>query len=361
MNHTALHSSHLKLGAKMMAFAGWHMPFSYKNPSEEHLNVRKYGGLFDVSHMGEIRVTGPNSLSFLESLVPSAVYNLSEGESQYSFLCNEQGKLLDDLIIYCLKKGRDYLLCVNASKVNQDRKWLESYALQQKDVQIQDQSDLWGMIAVQGPAAIELCKDVFSGIDFGSVKKFNFVFQNECLFSRTGYTGEDGFEIYIPWEKSSFYWNLLVKKGSQLCILPVGLGARDTLRLEMAYLLSGQDFNETHTPLEAGLYKFMKNPKNYVGKRFIELQKKQRIQRQITGFILEEPIGIPRAGYPLLSKTGETIGVVTSGAKSPSLEKMIGLAYIKGQETDCFLKLRGSKVKVHLVSGPFLKRRLKDE
>ena len=355
MSKTALHESHLKLGAKMISFAGWKMPFSYSNPREEHLNVRKHGGLFDVSHMGEIRIQGKDSLVFLESLVPSAVQSLVANKAQYSFLCNEEGRLLDDLIIYCLTKGEDYLLCVNSATKDKDKQWLESHA-KNLNVEVKDESAFWGMIAVQGPKSIDLCQKIFPFIDFYSIKKFHFIFQDGYIFSRTGYTGEEGFEIYIPWNQCASCWENLLEKGSSFSILPVGLGARDTLRLEMAYLLSGQDFNEAYTPLEAGLSWVMKNPKNYTGKDKLLKQSKKDIEKRLKGFIMEEALGVPRKGYSVLSKTGEIIGSVTSGAKSPSLEKMIGLAYIKEQEKSCFLDIRGSKVRASIVSGPFLKK-----
>ncbi len=352
---TPLYESHMKLKAKMISFAGWQMPFSYSNPRKEHLNVRKHGGLFDVSHMGEIRVKGKDSLVFLESLIPSPIQSLFEGGAQYSFFCNEEGQLIDDLILYCFERGENYLLCVNAATKDKDKQWLESH-IKDQDVEIQDESSFWGMIAVQGPKSIELCQKVFPSIDFFSIKRFHFHFQDGCIFSRTGYTGEEGFEIYIPWNQCTKYWNFFLERGSFFSILPIGLGARDTLRLEMAYLLSGQDFDETYNPLEAGLDWVMKNPKNYVGKEKILEQSKKDIPKRLKGFIMEESLGVPRKGYSVLSKTGETIGRVTSGAKSPSLEKMIGLAYIKGQETSCFLDIRGSKVKARIVEGPFLKK-----
>ena len=358
MNKTALYESHIQLGAKMISFAGWKMPFSYSSPKEEHLNVRKHGGLFDVSHMGEIRIKGKDSLAFLETLVPSDVQSLTQGKAQYSVFCNEKGGLIDDLIIYCFAKSEDYLLCVNASTKDKDKQWLESHRNHQ-EVEIQDESSSWGMIAVQGPTSIKLCQEVFPSIDFYSIKKFHFEFQEGCIFSRTGYTGEEGFEIYIPWQQCADDWKRFLKKSSDFSILPIGLGARDTLRLEMAYLLSGQDFDESYSLLESGLSWVMKNPKSYIGKEALLKQKEgsqNDIQQRLKGFIMEEPLGVPRKGCPILSETGVSIGKVTSGAKSPSLEKMIGLAYIKSQEKNCLVDIRGSKVKAHIVSRPILKK-----
>ena len=249
---------------------------------------------------------------------------------------------------------------MNAATKDKDKQWLESH-IQNQEVEIRDESASWGMIAVQGPASIELCKKVFPAVDFSSIKKFCFAFQEACIFSRTGYTGEEGFEIYTPWEQSESIWKKLLEQGSSFSVAPVGLGARDTLRLEMAYLLSGQDFDESKSPLEAGLAWMMKNPKSYVGKEILLEQQKKDIQQKLKGFIMEESLGVPRKGYSVLSESGETIGVVTSGAKSPSLEKMIGLAYIRGQGASCVLDIRGSKVKACVVSGPFLKKENKNE
>ncbi|MGI9549295.1 MAG: glycine cleavage system aminomethyltransferase GcvT [Bdellovibrionales bacterium] len=353
MNHTALYESHLNLGAKMVAFAGWKMPFSYTNPTKEHLNVRSHGGLFDVSHMGEIRIRGPQSLDFLAALLPSSIQSLEEGRSQYSFLCTEQGYLIDDLIVYCFKKEEDYLLCVNAATKDKDFNFLKSH-LKNQDLEMSDESSSWGMIAVQGPKSLLLCEEVFPDIKFSSIKKFHFASQNSIIFSRTGYTGEEGFEIYIPWNQSESVWKAFLEKAQAFSIQPTGLGARDTLRLEMAYLLSGQDFDESRNPLEAGLSWVMKNPKNYVGKQALLNQKKRG--ESLKAFIMKEALGVPRKGYSVVSSSGKVIGKVTSGAKSPSLEKMIGLAYIKEQDEDCFLEIRESKAEIEIVSGPFLKK-----
>ena len=353
MSHkTPLFQSHKDLKARFIDFAGWRLPFSYSSPGEEHLNTRKFGGLFDVSHMGEIRIKGKGSLSFLQNLIPTDIQNLKTGQARYSVFCNREGGLIDDLIIYTFSPGEDYLLCVNAATREKDRLWLQSFSAS-ADVSITDESSEWGMVAVQGPQAIDLCKAVFSKKDLESLKRFHFTWIEGILVSRTGYTGEEGVELYIPWEKALEVWEALVKQGRDFSIKPVGLGARNTLRLEMAYLLSGQDFDESRTPLEAGLSWLMTNKGEYVGKKGL---KQTPFSEKLFGFIVEEPSGIPRTGYAVLSGSGESVGIVTSGAQSPSLEKMIGLAYIKEEVEDCFVNIHGASAKITRVSGPFLKK-----
>ena len=202
MKKSPFFDSHKREGARFIPFAGWQMPFSYKSPALEHLQVRKTGGLFDVSHMGQIRIKGRDSLSFLKRLLPTDPQSLSEGQALYSVLCSETGGLIDDLILYSCSKN-NYLLCVNASAKDKDLKWIRSQ-LQKEDVLVQDESDRWAMIAAQGPQSLDLCKAVFPSVDFHKISKFRFLEgDNSCLFSRTGYTGEDGLEIYIPWSKSA--------------------------------------------------------------------------------------------------------------------------------------------------------------
>ena len=352
MSHkTPLFQSHKNLKARIIDFAGWHLPFCYTSPGEEHLNTRKSGGLFDVSHMGEFRVKGKESLSFLQKLIPTDIQNLNTGQARYSVLCNKEGGLIDDLIIYALSQGEEYLLCVNAATKEKDWLWINSFS-STCDVTVTDESAEWGMVAVQGPQAVALCEKVFSKTDIQSLKRFHFTWIENILVSRTGYTGEEGVELYIPLDKTLAVWENLVKQGRDFSVQPVGLGARNTLRLEMAYLLSGQDFNESRTPLEAGLSWLITNKGDYVGKKELE---KSSVSEKLSGFIVEDPSGIPRTGHPVLSGQGEPVGVVTSGAQSPSLEKMIGLAYIKEEAEDCFVNVHGSSSQITRVSGPFLK------
>ncbi|MCY4321242.1 MAG: glycine cleavage system aminomethyltransferase GcvT [Bdellovibrionaceae bacterium] len=354
MKKTILFESHKIQKAKFISFAGWQMPFSYSSPAQEHYHVRKTGGIFDVSHMGQIRIKGKDSRIFLEKLLPSNLENLYPGKAIYSVLCLHTGGLIDDLILYSYS-AEDYLLCVNSAFKDKDLEWIKSQH-KKENLWIQDESEKWGLIAIQGPCCFKFCEKIFPTVKFNKIKKFHFIEQDSCLFARTGYTGEDGFEVYIPREKALPIWNKMIIEGREFSILPIGLGARDTLRLEMAYLLSGQDFDESKTPLQAGISWLLKNPKNYIGKDAILKQKEQGDYSKLQAFVMEEAISVPRTGYAVYSETGKKIGEVTSGAKSPSLDKMIGLAYIKGNNENCWIDIRGSKMKANIVSKPFLKR-----
>ena len=350
---TPLFLSHKAKGARFISFAGWQMPFSYTNPKAEHLQTRHTGGLFDVSHMGQIRIKGQNSFPFLERLLPSSLKSLEGGQALYSVLCLENGGLIDDLILYAFSK-KDCLLCVNAGTKDKDLNWIKSQ-LKKENVSIQDESDDWALIAVQGPRSFELCSAVFPSIK--KIPRFHFIEREGCLFARTGYTGEKGFEIYIPSSQADLFWERFLKKGRDFSIGPVGLGARDTLRLEMAYLLSGQDFDETKSPLQAGLSWLINSEADYVGRLALFKQKKEGNNLKLKGFIVEEPSGVPRKGCLLYSKNGNLVGEVTSGAKSPSLEKMIGLAYIQKGIEEFYVDIRGSQARACLAPTPFLKQK----
>ena len=355
MKKTPLFESHKKQGARFIPFAGWQMPFSYQSPTLEHLQVRKTGGLFDVSHMGQIRIRGKDSLSLLEKLLPSPLKNLNEGQALYSVLCSHTGGLIDDLILYVCSK-QNYLLCVNASSKDKDLNWIKSQ-ITKEEAHVQDESDQWALFAVQGPRSFDLCETVFPSVSFQKIPRFRFVEgEQSCFFSRTGYTGEEGFEIYTLWNNAPTLWDQLLKEGEAFSISPIGLGARDTLRLEMAYLLSGQDFDESKSPLQAGLSRLIKSEEDYIGRQALLKQKAEGNYSKLKGFILEELSAVPRKGYSLYSEKGELVGAVTSGAKSPSLEKMIGLAYVKGELEKCYLDIRGSKTKAHITPTPFLKK-----
>ena len=218
MKKTPLFESHKKQGAKFISFAGWHMPFCYTNPSQEHLQTRQTGGLFDVSHMGQIRIKGPGSLAFLERLLPSNLKNLSAGKAIYSVLCLPTGGMIDDLIVYCLSKD-NYLLCVNSAYKDKDLKWILSQKTNEK-LLVQDESDKWALIAVQGPHSFKLCQKLFPAIDFTQIKRFSFIEEDSCLLARTGYTGEEGFELYIPWERGLALWEKMIIEGKELSISP---------------------------------------------------------------------------------------------------------------------------------------------
>ena len=337
----------------MKAFSGWKLPLEFSSAREEHLNVRKACGVFDVSHMGEIQVQGERALDFLSFILTNKADKIKEGECQYTLMCAENGGILDDMILYCLKKPSDYLLCVNAANTEKIFKWMN----QKNDtgVLIKDVSCDWGQVAVQGPSSPVVMKKVFEPFDFSQIKRFcfkSFMFCGKSLMvSRTGYTGEDGFEILSPWESTAPLWEILLEKGG----LPSGLLARDTLRLEMKYPLYGQDMNEETLPQEMGLLWACKNPSSFIGKNFIHTLS----EYQWTAFEMLEKSGVPRPGSLIFSLEGRLIGKVTSGAFSPSLNKMIGLSRVKTKALNkeaCFrVEIHSQKLKAQKVSAPFVK------
>lgn len=356
MKTSPLFPSHQDQGAKFINFAGWNMPFSYGNPKAEHLQVRERAGIFDVSHMGQIRISGPDSLMFLEYLLVSNVTQLSAGQAMYSVLCQHDAGLIDDVILYAFSKT-DYFLCVNAGTKDQVLQWILKQKTQQ-DIQICDESDQWALIAVQGPQAINLCEKIFPKIAFASIPRFHFIQNSNILFSRTGYTGEQGFEIYIPKTQALLIWEKFLNQGKQMSIGPIGLGARDTLRLEMAYLLSGQDFDNSKSPLQVGLSWLLNNPKEHIGRQAILKQKTLATWPKLQAFIIQEPSPVPRKSYALYSdKTCKTqVGTVTSGAKSPSLNKMLALAFVDASYQELYLEHKGLVAKALASKIPFLKK-----
>lgn len=355
---TPLKEEHEKLGAKMVDFAGWYMPVEYRGLRQEHLNTRENAGLFDVSHMGEIRVKGPNALATLQWLTSNDVAKLGPGQAQYSLLPNESGGLVDDIIVYCVKPNDDYLVCVNASNTDKDFAWFEKH---NKGAQITNESPEWGQIAVQGPKAMALTARIF-GDRATDIAPFQFAeldFKGtKCLVARTGYTGEDGVEVFVPAAQTVALWRELLGQGKDLQAEPVGLGARDTLRTEMKYSLYGHEIDDTTNPYGAGLGWVVKpDAKDFVGKAAMLERKKQGLARKLIGFVMTER-GIPRAGYSLFSFDNQEIGKVTSGTVSPSLNDNIGIGYVdqKFSEigTQILVDIRGRKVQARVVKTPFV-------
>lgn len=356
---TPLAQAHEKLGAKMVDFAGWWMPVTYKGLKEEHANVRQNVGLFDVSHMGEIRFKGPNALSTLEWLTTNNVSKLQKGQAQYSLLPNFEGGLVDDIIVYCLEPNADYLVCVNASNKDKDHQWMVK---NNKGAEITDESAQWGQIAVQGPKAMELLKRVL-GAEADSLKSFEVkAFEKwggQLLFARTGYTGEQGGEIFVPAALTEKLWFELLEKGADLGVQPIGLGARDTLRTEMKYSLYGHEIDDTTNPYEAGLGWVVKPAaKDFIGKAPMMAVKEQGLKRQLIGLVLTDK-GIPRQGYRVLSPDGQEIGVVTSGTLSPSTDKAIGIAYVAAPYvalgSALLVDIRGRSAAAQVCETPFYK------
>jgi aminomethyltransferase len=357
MRQTALHEEHVKLNARMVDFTGWHMPVQYEGVIEEHLNVRENVGLFDVSHMGEIFVRGPKALEDLQWLTSNDVAKLNNGEAQYSLLLNPTGGVVDDIIVYCIKREENYLVCVNASNAEKDFTWMKQNS---KGSVIENESDIWSQVAIQGPKALELTSRIL-GAEVKDIKYFQFRAMvrggKTWYVAHTGYTGEDGFEVFLPNEDAVGFWRALMELGQDLKVKPVGLGARDTLRTEMKYTLYGNEINDKTSALEAGLgwvVKFSKG--NFIGKSALESQKGSLESRLVAFRMIDK--GIPRHGYPLISFDNIQIGEVTSGTMSPSLREPIGIGYVKKEWADLgkefFVQIRGRVAKAHVVKPPFV-------
>ena len=357
---TPLVDEHVKLGAKMVDFAGWWMPIQYKGLREEHTCVRTNVGLFDVSHMGEIRFKGPKALTSLEWLTTNEVAKLNAGEAQYSLLPNDQGGLVDDIYVYCLEKNADYLVCVNASNKDKDFAWMQKH---NRGADVTDESSKWGQIAVQGPKAPQLLEELFKkpAKDWKHNTCYTSTFEGaKVIVAHTGYTGEIGGEIFVEAGKTVALWNALLSHGKKYGVEPIGLGARDTLRTEMKYSLYGHEINDTLNPLESGLGWAMRPAvKDFMGKSKIMAVKEKGLQKSLIGFKMVEK-GIPRQGYCLLSLDGKEIGIVTSGTHSPTLDEPIGIAYLAtpyvAVGSEFAVDIRGRKVKAKVCKTPFVSR-----
>lgn len=359
---TPLKNEHIRLGAKMVDFAGWYMPVEYDGIRAEHNHVRHQVGLFDVSHMGEIRVRGEKALETLQWLTSNDVSQIGNGKAQYGLLTNEQGGVVDDLIIYCIEKNKDYLVCVNASNTEKDWAWFNKH---NRGAELKNESADWGQIAVQGPRAVSLVTKIF-GVEVQAIAGFHFAakpFQGKiCYLARTGYTGEDGFEIFVPKDKTVGLWQELLEQGKEYEARPIGLGARDTLRTEMKYSLYGQEIDETTSPYEAGLGWAVKpNAKDFIGRNKMLESKSAGLKKQLVGFKMIEK-GIARHDYKVLSIDNQEIGKVTSGTLSPTLNENIGIAYVtvdfaKVGQLIC-VDIRGRSVKAQVVETPFVQTAL---
>lgn len=358
LKKTPLVDEHIRLGAKMVDFEGWYMPVQYTGLKEEHLNVRKNVGLFDVSHMGEIRVKGPKALETLEWLTTNDVSKLNPNEAQYSLLPNDTGGLVDDIYVYCLEKNQDYLVCVNASNTGKDWAWFQK---NNRGADMTNESDRWGQIAVQGPKAPALIEKV-TGLKATEMKRNQVArgkFGNaEIILASTGYTGERGGEIFIEAGGTVALWKALLDQGSELGVQPIGLGARDTLRTEMKFSLYGHEINDTTNPYESGLGWVMKPAKkDFMGKNLIVGVKEKGLQKALVGFKMLEK-GIPRQGYSLLAPDGSKMGHVTSGTLSPCLDYGIGIGSIAASYasvgTQILVDIRGRQFKAEVCPTPFV-------
>ncbi|MEM0939945.1 MAG: glycine cleavage system aminomethyltransferase GcvT [Bacteroidota bacterium] len=353
-----LNDLHESLGAKMVSFAGFNMPVRYSSDKEEHLTVRKGVGVFDVSHMGEFMIGGPHALELIQWISSNDASKLSTGQAQYSCLPNVTGGIVDDLLIYKLD-DEEYMLVVNASNIEKDWKWIVSQ--NRWDAEMENISDDIVLLAVQGPKSVETLQKL-TDVNLSDVAFYTFVkdelARKEMIISATGYTGSGGFELYIKKDDAEEVWNQIFEAGAEFGIKPIGLGARDTLRLEKGFCLYGNDITDATSPLEAGLGWVTKFTKNFVYSEQLQNQKEKGVEKKLIGFEMIDR-GIPRQGYDIKNAGGDKIGEVTSGTMSPSLNKGIGMGYIKKEfslfKSEVYINIRGKNLKAQLVKPPFVK------
>ncbi len=363
MKKTPFTDIHIALGAKMHEFAGYNMPIEYSGIIDEHMTVCKGVGVFDVSHMGEIWVKGPRALPFLQRMLSNDVATLEIGKAQYTAIINDQGGIVDDIIIYHYEPYK-YMLVVNASNIEKDWKWLTDHNEELAD--LENSSDTIAQLAIQGPKALATLQKL-TKIDLTMIPYYSFVIGSlkgsgldSVIISNTGYTGAGGFELYFYPEYGEDIWNAIFEAGEEFGIKPIGLGARDTLRLEMGFCLYGNDLDDTTTPIEAGLgwiTKFTEG-KNFTAREILEKQKQEGVNRKLCGFKMQEK-GIPRHGYDIVNENNEKIGTVTSGTMSPTCKIGVGLGYVKPEYaklgTPIFIKVREKNLKAEVVKPPFRK------
>lgn len=362
MKRTPLYERHVKSGAKIVPFAGWQMPLSYTGVTDEHQSVRTAAGLFDISHMGRFELSGKGAEAYLERLTPGPVHKMQRGSAQYSMLLNETGGILDDIYLY--KRGVDkFFVIVNAANLDKDFKWMTSHL--PAGVDLKDVSGETALLALQGPKSWEVLAQI---IPFGKteIALRNFI-ETELvpargakgIIARTGYTGEKGYELVVPAEAAETVWNALLEAGKVERIKPVGLGARDTLRLEMGYPLYGHDMDEKTTPIEADLERFIDFEKDFIGKEALIGQREKGAQRKLIGFELLTG-GVPREGHTIYSDQ-KIIGKVASGNFSPSLRKGIGMGYVDPRYSEIgseiLIDIRGNATPAIIVKRPFYKKK----
>jgi aminomethyltransferase len=357
MKSVALNDTHIALGAKMVPFAGFNMPVQYSGINIEHETVRNGVGVFDVSHMGEFILKGEGALDLIQSVCSNDASVLFDGKVQYSCLPNENGGIVDDLLVYRIDE-KTYMLVVNASNIDKDWDWISKY--NKGAVEMKNISDQTSLLAVQGPKATEALQSLtdvnLAEMDYYTFKKGVFAGIENVLISATGYTGAGGFELYFDKKDSEHIWNEVFKAGGHLGIKPIGLAARDTLRLEMGFCLYGNDIDDSTSPIEAGLGWITKFTKRFVNSENLAAQKENGVERKLVGFEMIER-GIPRHDYEIVDSAGNVIGKVTSGTQSPSLQKGIGMGYVKTSfaklGTDIYIKIRDNKVLARVVKMPF--------
>ncbi len=361
MKNTPFTHKHLELGAKMAEFAGYNMPISYSGINDEHLAVRNNAGIFDVSHMGEFILKGPGALDLIQRVTSNDASKLNNGQAQYSCFPNESGGIVDDLLVYCIQEKQVYMLVVNAANIEKDWNWISHFNT--GGVSMEDISPRTCLLAVQGPNATRILQPLTT-MDLMNLKYYHFVKGvfagvENVLISATGYTGAGGVEIYFEDKNDAAdkIWEAIFAAGKPLGLKPAGLAARDTLRLEMGYCLYGNDIDDSTSPLEAGLGWITRFSKPFVGRERIEEKKKSGIQKKLVGFEMLER-GIPRHGYEIKDYSGMQIGEVTSGTQSPSLNKAIGMGYVREAFTftdaKIYIKVRDKLLQARVVKLPFL-------
>ena len=358
IKYVPLNHIHEKLGGKMVPFAGYNMPVRYSSDIEEHMTVRNGVGVFDVSHMGEFTLKGPNALDLIQRVTSNDASKLVDGQAQYSCLPNETGGIVDDLIVYKIKDN-DYLLVVNASNIDKDWNWISKFNT--KGVDMKNISDNICLFAVQGPKAVGVLQKL-TKTDLAAVKYYHFAIGEfagvkDVVMSNTGYTGAGGFEIYVDKAYAEKVWNAIFEAGRDENIKPIGLGARDTLRLEMGFCLYGNDIDDTTSPLEGGLGWITKFTKDFTNSGNIKKQKETGVTKKLVGFKMIDK-GIPRHDYPIKDSSGNVIGKVTSGTQSPMLGIGIGLGYVSTPNanvgTEIFIEVRGKGLKAVVSKMPLV-------
>ncbi|MCW3115870.1 MAG: Aminomethyltransferase [Segetibacter sp.] len=361
MKNTPFTEKHKAMGAKMAEFAGYNMPISYSGINDEHATVRNNAGVFDVSHMGEFILKGENALDLIQRVTTNDASKLTAGQAQYSCFTNENGGIVDDLIIYCIEENKVYMIVVNASNIEKDWSWLSKFNT--KNVEMHNVSEKTCLLAIQGPNATKilqpLCEADIMNLKYYTFVKGKFAGVDNVLVSATGYTGSGGVEIYFEDkdDNADKIWNAIFEAGKPRGLKPVGLGARDTLRLEMGYCLYGMDIDDTTTPLEGGLGWITKFTKDFTAREILEKQKAEGITRKLVGFEMVDK-GIPRHGYEITDESGNKIGEVTSGTQGPSLGKAIGMGYVAKErgsvDSRIFVKVREKQLEARVVKMPFV-------
>ena len=359
MKNTPLTQKHIDLGAKMAEFAGYNMPISYSGINQEHMVVREKVGMFDVSHMGEFMITGNGAMELVQKATSNDVAKLTPGKIQYSCLPNKDGGIVDDLLVYMIAEN-EYMLVVNASNIEKDWNWISG--LNDTGAQMENISDTICLLAVQGPKAIEALQSLtpidLKNMVYYTMDKGTFAGIDNVIVSATGYTGSGGFEIYASKENAAELWDAIMKAGADFGIEPVGLGARDTLRLEMGFCLYGNDIDDTTSPLEAGLGWITKLDTDFTNVDYLRNQKAEGLKKRLVAFEMIER-GIPRQGYEIEDADGNTIGNVTSGTKGPAVDKAIGMGYVAvgnhKSDTEILICVRNKKLKAKVVRLPFYK------